>query len=277
MPAISDWLKDATHRLKHVDIPSPRLDAELILAHTLRKNRTYLHAHIDQILTEREYDIAEARITLRADRVPVAYIIGHKEFYGRLFQVTTATLIPRPESETIIDVVKELIQTTPPPLLGTPALKLIDVGTGSGCLGISAKLELPELNVTLADISHHALAVAKKNAVALHAEVTILPSDLLKEYPLQPNFIIANLPYVDPAWQTSPELQHEPELALYADDNGLHLIKKLIQQADKTLAAKGYLILEADTSQLDSIALYAANYNFIEIERRGFVVVLKRR
>lgn len=277
MPAISDWLKDATHRLKHVDIPSPRLDAELILAHTLRKNRTYLHAHIDQILTEREYDIAEARITLRADRVPVAYIIGHKEFYGRLFQVTTATLIPRPESETIIDIVKELIQTTPPPLLGTPALKLIDVGTGSGCLGISAKLELPELNVTLADISRHALAVAKKNAVALHAEVTILPSDLLKEYPLQPNFIVANLPYVDPAWQTSPELQHEPELALYADDNGLHLIKKLIQQADKTLAAKGYLILEADTSQLDSIALYAANYNFIEIERRGFVVVLKRR
>ena len=276
MPAISEWLKNATHRLKLVDIPSARLDAELILAHTLRKNRTYLHAHIDQLLTGRELDIAEARLALRLDRVPVAYIIGHKEFYGRLFQVTTATLIPRPESETMIDLLKELVQHTPPRLLGAPRLRLVDVGTGSGCIGITAKLELPELDVTLADISRHALMVATKNSQTLQADVAILQSDLLTGYPLQPDFILANLPYVDRDWNTPPELEHEPELALFAEDNGLQLIKKLIKQADPQLTKGGYLLLEADTTQLDTITQFAAAYNFKEVERRGFIIVLQR-
>ena len=276
MPAISDWLKQATHRLKYADIPSPRLDAELILAHTLRRNRTYLHAHIDQELTPRELEIAEARLALRMDRVPVAYIIGHKEFYGRLFHVTTATLIPRPESETMIDILKELVKNTPPRLLDSVPLRLIDVGTGSGCLGISAKLELPELNVTLADVSKHALAVATKNSRLLQADVTILQSNLLTSYPFQPDFILANLPYVDRGWEVSPELKHEPELALFASEGGLHLIKKLIQQADAQLAHGGHLLIEADTSQLDAISQYGAVYGLVETMRRGFIICLKR-
>lgn len=276
MPAISEWLKNATHRLKYADVPSARLDAELILAHTLRKNRTYLHAHIDQVLSEREFEIAEARLALRADRVPVAYIIGHKEFYGRLFHVTTATLIPRPESETMIDLLKELVKNTPPRLLGSPRLKLIDVGTGSGCLGISAKLELPELDVTLADVSRHALAVATKNSRQLQAEVTILQSDLLADYPISPDFILANLPYVDRDWDTPPELEHEPALALFAEDKGLHLIKKLIRQASTRLPQGGYLLLEADTSQLDAIGEYGAAHGLQEVLRQGFIICLKK-
>jgi release factor glutamine methyltransferase len=276
MPVISEWLKEATRRLKYADIPSARLDAELILAHTLRKNRTYLHAHIDQSLTERELEIAEARLTLRVDRVPVAYIIGHKEFYGRLFHVTTATLIPRPESEEMIDLLKELVKETPPRLLGSPPLRLIDVGTGSGCLGISAKLELPELDVTLADVSRHALAVATKNSQQLQAEVALVQSDLLTSFPIQPDFILANLPYVDPQWDLSPELKHEPALALFTDDNGLRLIKKLIQQASMQLAPGGHLLLEADTSQLDAISTYAADHGMHETTRRGFIICLKK-
>lgn len=277
MPVISDWLKLATQRLKYVDIPSARLDAELILAHTLRKSRTYLHAHIDQSLTARELEIAEARLALRIDRVPVAYIIGHKEFYGRLFQVTTATLIPRPESETIIELLKELVRLTPPRLLASPHLRLIDVGTGSGCLGITAKLELPELDVTLADISRHALAIATKNSQRLHADTTVLQSDLLINYPFEADFILANLPYVDRSWDTPPELEHEPALALYADDDGLHLIKKIIQQANTGLTPGGHLLLEADTSQLDAISHFALAHGFIETARRGFIICLKRR
>ena len=276
MPAVSEWLKEATRRLKFADIPSARLDAELILAHTLRKKRTYLHAHIDQALTERELEIAEARLALRADRVPVAYIIGHKEFYGRLFHVTTATLIPRPESEQMIDLLKEIVNQTPPRVLGSPRLRLIDVGTGSGCLGISAKLELPELDVTLADVSRHALAVATKNSQHLRADVTTIQSDLLANFPIQPDFILANLPYVDPDWELSPELRHEPGLALFAEDNGLRLIKKLIQQARIQLAPGGYLLLEADTSQLDTISTYAIDHDMHEVTRRGFIICLKK-
>lgn len=276
MPVISEWLKLATHRLKYADIPSARLDAELILAHTLRKSRTYLHAHIDQQLTERELEIAEARLALRVDRVPVAYIIGHKEFYGRLFHVTTATLIPRPESETMIELLKEIVRLTPPRLLGSSQLRLVDIGTGSGCLGITAKLELPELDVTLTDVSRHALAVAIKNSQRLEADVTLLQSDLLSSYPFKPDFILANLPYVDRDWETPPELEHEPALALFAEDNGLLLIKKLIQQASAQLAPGGALLLEADTSQLDAIGEYGAKYDLREATRRGFIICLKR-
>jgi methylase of polypeptide subunit release factors len=104
-PSFKTWLTDAIAQLAAV--PSPRLDAEIILAHTIGKPRTYIHAHPDEALTERQTEIANARIDLRVDRVPIAYIIGHKDFYGRRFTVTTATLVPRPESELMIDLLKE--------------------------------------------------------------------------------------------------------------------------------------------------------------------------
>ncbi|MNQ97416.1 50S ribosomal protein L3 glutamine methyltransferase [compost metagenome] len=176
----------------------------------------------------------------------------------------------------MIDLLKELVRNTPPRLLGSPQLRLIDIGTGSGCLGISAKLELPELHVTLADVSRHALAVATKNSQQLQADVTLLQSDLLTNYPFQPDFILANLPYVDPEWQLSPELKHEPALALFADDKGLQLIKKLIQQAGAQLIPGGHLLIEADTSQLDTISSYGAAYGLHETARRGFIICLKK-
>ena len=107
---IAEWMTHAAAALQSAGIPSARLDAEIILAHTLKKSRTYLHAHDDETLEARELEIADARLALREDRTPVAYIIGHKEFYGRPFKVTPSTLIPRPESEMIITLLKELCQ-----------------------------------------------------------------------------------------------------------------------------------------------------------------------
>ena len=106
-PTVKDWIDDATRQLQHASIPSARLDAELLLAHTIRKPRTWLHAHTDDTLESRQVEIAQARLDLRLDRVPVAYIIGHKEFYGHTFKVTTATLIPRPESEILLELLEE--------------------------------------------------------------------------------------------------------------------------------------------------------------------------
>lgn len=109
--AISQWLQNATTELQRAGIESARLDAEIVLAHTLRKPRTFLHAHDDELIELHKREIADARLALRIDRTPIAYIIGHKEFFGRPFTVTTATLIPRPESETIIDILKEIFST----------------------------------------------------------------------------------------------------------------------------------------------------------------------
>lgn len=247
-PSIKDWLALATTELEAADIPSARLDAELILAHTIRQNRTYLHAHHDQILDERQTEIATARLALRLDRVPVAYIIGHKEFYGHQFRVSTATLIPRPESEVLIELLDQAIPKNIALLTEQP-LKLVDVGTGSGALGITAKLAHPELTVTLLDISRHALKIAQQNAEERKADVTILRSDLLSHYPFVADIIIANLPYVDIEWERSPELAHEPAEALFAAKNGKALIFQLIGQTKSRLATGGFLILEADPMQ----------------------------
>lgn len=272
MLVLSEWLTYATKQLKEAGISSARLDAEVILAHTIRKNRTYIHAHLNDLLEPRLEEIANARMELRAERTPLAYIIGHKEFYGRRFRVTPATLIPRPESETIIEFLKRFLPFTPQ----ISPQRVVDVGTGSGCLGITAKLELPELDITLLDASRHALTIAGQNARLLHAEVSLLQSDLLSAYPFEAVSILANLPYVDPAWERSPETNFEPSQALFASRNGLSLIERLITVAPHHIIKDGLLILEADPRQHPSILQAAKNKGFSLLATEGFVLAFQK-
>ena len=271
---INQWLRDATNELADAMMPSPRLDAEIILAHTLKHPRTYLHAHGEEEISSRTEDIANARIDLRTDRVPVAYIIGHKEFYGRRFQVSPSVLIPRPESEQLITMLKKLIPSTAA-LPGVAPKRLVDIGTGSGCLGVTAKLEFPELSVALTDNSRHALTAAIKNANLLGAEVETFVSDLLADYPYSPDIVLANLPYVDRTWDfLSPEIANEPDEALYAEDGGLALIKRCIEQVAARGKSGTLLLLEADTQQLNDIVAYARTYKFKEQLRDDYAVAL---
>lgn len=272
---IAQWLSIATHQLLEARIPSARLDAELLLAHTIRKPRTWLHGHNDDRLDSRQLEIARARLDLRLDRVPVAYIIGHKEFYGHRFKVTTATLIPRPESEALIELLEEALPKNER-LIAERPLRLVDIGTGSGCLGVTAKLQHPELEVTLADLSRHALTVAEENAQTLHADVELLQSDLLTSYPFIADIIIANLPYVDPEWERSPETEHEPATALFASNNGLTLIFELLVQTKEKLAVGGKLLLEADPVQHDSIKKEAAKYGLVLHETKDYALLFDK-
>lgn len=273
---IAEWLKNAANELADELLPSARLDAELILGHTIRHPRTYLHAHADEELSLRDIDIANARLELRKDRVPIAYVIGHKEFYGRRFSVTPAVLIPRPESEMLISYLKQLLPSTSA-LPSVQNKRLVDIGTGSGCLGITAKLEFPELDVALTDTSRHALKIAEKNASSLGANVETFTSDLLNDYPYSPDIVIANLPYVDESWpENSDELRHEPPEALFAEDGGLSVIKRLIEQAEHRTKPGAALLLEADTRQIDATADFAAKHGFKEVERGPFSLWLNR-
>lgn len=266
---IAQWLRIAAQQLHDAGIPSARLDAELLLAHTIRKPRTWLHGHNNDPLEPRQLEIARARLDLRLDRVPVAYIIGHKEFYGRAFKVTTATLIPRPESEVLIELLDEALPKNERLIVERP-LRLVDVGTGSGCLGITAKLEHPELEVTLSDMSRHALNVAEDNANSLHAAVEFLQSDLLTSYPFSADILIANLPYVDPEWDRSPETRHEPDTALFAPNHGLALIFDLLAQTKEKLTRGGTLILEADPEQHAAIIKEATTYGLVLHAQRDY-------
>lgn len=233
------------------DAPLDRLDAELIVARTLQKDRSFLPAHPDYEFSPQELAQIEAWATRRRAGEPLAYIFGEKAFYGRDFIVTPATLIPRPETEALIDLAKTFQPRT-----------ILDVGTGSGCIAVTLALELSQATVSAVDISSAALKVATKNAQKLGATVHFAQSDLL-EHAQSYDLIVANLPYVDCDWSwLSPELKFEPATALYADDGGLALIKQIIQQAPAHLNRQGRLLLEADLSQHQKIADFAAANSF---------------
>ncbi len=266
--SIDEWLARATKELSSVGITSARLDAELILSHTIRKPRTYLRAHNNESVEGNRKEVADARLRMRLERTPIAYIVGHKEFYGRRFKTTPAALIPRPESETIIEVLEEIIPKSSKPL---SRINLIDVGTGTGCLGISAKLEWPELNVTLTDISQHALNLAHDNAKLLGADVHFLKNNLLRGLITPADIIIANLPYVDHSWDVSPETNSEPDDALFAHDGGLALIFQLIEQASQVLQPGGHLLLESDKRQQSDIIEFAISRDFYHRKTAGLI------
>jgi release factor glutamine methyltransferase len=271
---IDSWLDEATRMLRDAGIESARLDAELILGHTIREPRTYLHAHGDEILSDKHEDIAAARLQLRLDHTPVAYIIGHKEFYGRRFKTTPAALIPRPESETIIELLDDIIPKNLP--LIPEKLSLVDVGTGTGALGITAKLEWPELNITLIDNDIHALNLAKENGQLLQADIRYLKNDLLRAYGAPIDIIIANLPYVDRSWDVSPDTQAEPDNALFASDGGLTLIKQLLEQATLQLKPSGHILLESDPRQQLKVIEFAKSLGFRHLQTEGFITVFDR-
>lgn len=257
---VSSWLSQS--RLD-------RLDAELILAETLSVERIFLHAHPDRELTEVERQAADELASRRASHEPLAYVLGEKEFFGRSFKVTADTLIPRPETEAIVEDIIKLAPKT-----------VLDVGTGSGCIAITVALELPGSSVTAVDISPKALEVARENAQAHHAHIDFRESDLL-ENTEKYDLIVANLPYVDRNWDwLSEELNFEPNSALYAEDEGLDLIKKLIATSDKHLEEKGYIVLEADRSQHQKISDYAEDFGFKTISSAqtsdGLSLVLSR-
>jgi release factor glutamine methyltransferase len=300
---ISEWISASSAQLATAGVSTSRLDAELLLAYELEQSRTWLIAHQnDNIDDLNVLENASKLLEKRLNRIPLAYITNHKEFYNRSFFVNESVLIPRPESEMIIELLKEYIATFEedvnssqpnPPAGGQQphkeaskaavgnSLRVIDVGTGSGCLGITARLEFPQLSVTLSDISEDALAVARKNAKALGAKpIRYVQSDLFEHWlshknPQKFDIIIANLPYVDRNWERSPETDHEPALALFAEDHGLELIKKCVQQASIMTSVNGYLLLEADPEQHDEIILYAEG-DFRHVETRDYVVVLQK-
>ena len=206
----------------------------------------------------------------------------NENFYGRDFKVTSDVLIPRPETEMIVDAVLNLAgKTYLPGVKPSEArikqnCKIIDIGTGSGCLAISLALELPKANVTASDVSEKALDVARNNAKSLNAKAKFVQANLLDGIKDDYDVIIANLPYVDENWDwiDKKALSKEPALALYAENGGLSLIYKLINQASKR--SFQFLILEADPCQHKDIIEYAKNHNLLLDEIRGFILSFKK-
>ncbi|MBR0430822.1 peptide chain release factor N(5)-glutamine methyltransferase [Candidatus Saccharibacteria bacterium] len=212
--------------------------------------------------------------------LPKAYQSGFQDFYGRDFIVTPDVLIPRPETEQLIDTVLNLAGkpylkgVKPGPNLLPKNPKILDVGTGSGCIAVTLKLEFPEADIIATDISKKALKIAQKNAKKFGISIPFIISHLLEKVNFTPDLIVANLPYVDENWDwlDKEALSFEPSEALYAENNGLALIFELIASASKLKVP--YLILEADPIEHQSIITYAKNHHYILKETNGFILIL---
>lgn len=272
--SITDFLAISTKTLSKAGIASARLDSELILTHVLRRSREWLLAHDTDTLTQSQRRQARQLLLQRTQRRPIAYLTGRRDFYGHSFLVNEQVLVPRPESEAILAILDELAQDH-------HIRTVLDVGTGSGCLAISVKLVHSNLTVSACDISESALLVARRNAARLLSsgqQIKFYQSDLLSDLPVNSRFdlIVANLPYLSPGQDDlSPELAFEPAIALYADDDGLSLIKQLITTAPAHLTPRGYLLLEMNTDRVETVASYAIGYRYQVVKQEPFHLLMR--
>ncbi len=238
---LHEWIADATQYLKKSSIASARLDALVLLSFCLGKSQAHILAYPDEMIDNAMLVMVNTLLERRACHEPIAYLLGKKEFYGRDFAVTKDVLIPRPESEAFIDMLHQYA-----PLNGK---RLLDVGTGSGALAITAKKENPKLQVHASDVSDATITIAKQNAKLHNADITFVCSNLLNDIHEDFDIIIANLPYVPPDYPVAEDLSYEPRIALYADHGGLALIQELLKQTPGKLLPGGAVLIECLQSQ----------------------------
>ena len=256
---LKDALARAIARLTTENVPSPRLNAELLLMFTLNSDRAYLFAHPERKLTAEEESSYEAALAERSRGVPAQYITGHQEFWGMDLIVTPAVLIPRPETEHVTETVLE-IQTsgvrrqtsdqTYPEVRGPRSkVRIADVGTGSGCIALALAKELPDAEIHATDISPDALEVARANAARhqLDRRIHFRQADLLEGVKRDFDFVVSNPPYVGESEEDQVQLEvrkFEPRNAVFAGPKGIEVIARLIPQARKILRPGGWLIME---------------------------------
>jgi len=248
-------------RLLEHDVPSANLAAELLLMHVLQQDRAYLYTHSDQALTVTQVDRYLELITERCTGKPTQYITGHQEFWGLDFEVNPAVLIPRPETEHIIEAVLDLIGRQG--LSKQAPLRIVDVGTGSGCIPIALAKELPRATLFATDISRAALEVAARNARRLGVEgrVEFLEGDLLARL-LEPeslgtfDFVVSNPPYVghDELAAVQREVREfEPRLAWGDLAQGEEIYARLFPQAHRLLKPGGCVVVEIGYNKKDAV------------------------
>ena len=266
---VQDALAWATPLLTAAGIDTPRFDAQLLLAWTLKVSRTDLAREPERVLTGRERIIYEKAVALRTERRPLPYITGEAWFYGRPFKINRAVLIPRPETEDLVTAALEHCA-------GLSVPRLADIGTGSGCLAVTLALERTDAQVWATDLSLDALTLARKNVVrhGLGERVTLARGDLLVALPPEMRFdlIVSNPPYLSQAEVPTlqPEVRdYEPLLALSGDGDaagpdGTALHRRLLRDAPAHLQPNGWLLLEVGQGQAEIVVAAAQALGYVE-------------
>ncbi len=266
---ISQALALSQRRFKKACISTHQLDSEVLLAHVLQVERSYLFAHPEVLLSKKQSKAFNALLKRRSRRVPVAYLVGHKEFFGHSFFVTPEVLIPRPESELLVERVNEYSAAHP------SSKKVLEIGVGSGCIAASLALSNPHLRICGTDISRASLSVARKNASrhGVSKQVRFAYAHLYPKTPKQFDIIVSNPPYLSrleylASLKRYPELRAEPKNALIANAKGIEVIKQIISNCTSHLSKNGMLFAEIGSGQRSAIRsmikkyLPKAHFNF---------------
>jgi len=246
-------------------LDSPKLDAELLLSHALQTSRTYLYTWPEKILSSEQLSKFTNLLKQRLEGRPIAHIIGEREFWGLNLKVTEDTLIPRPDTETIVEGVLKLIAENSK----DPAWSILDLGTGSGAIALAIKSELPHCSITAVDYSAKALAVAQQNALTHQLNITFLQSDWLSAFDCQQTFdcIVSNPPYIeaDDPHLLQGDVRFEPITALSSGQDGLDDIRTIAQQAWLHLSNQGWLLIEHGYNQAQSVSAILTEHQFSNV------------
>lgn len=261
---VLEVIQSATGYLEKNGVEDARLNAEHLLAHALgKKRRLDLYLEFDRPLSDAERAPLRELVRARGQGTPLQHLLGTAEFLGRSFLCDARALIPRPETEQLVELVR--------PLVPAGEARLLDVGTGSGVIAISLALDHPAATVIATDLSPDALALAGENAARLNADVHFIEADLLPSAQAPFHLIVANLPYIPRADipTLSREVRRDPASALDGGEDGLDLVRRLCAQAPAHLTPGGHLALEIGHDQADRVAdlLAAAGFEAIAIHR----------
>lgn len=240
------------------DSETPTLEVQAIMAFTLGQSREWLVTHSDTLLTEEQKENLDKYLQLLQSGEPLAYITGSRSFYGLDFIVSPDVLIPRPETELLVEEAIAWLELNP------TRRRALDVGTGSGAIAITLADLFPDLQIGGIDISPQALEIARQNSVLLHLDNRIewLLNDLLTGIENKVDLIVANLPYIPtPILETLEVIHHEPRLALDGGEDGLDLIRRLLEQSMSLMNANGLILLEIEANQeKQAVELAQRNY-----------------
>jgi release factor glutamine methyltransferase len=264
---VEQWLRSATKKLEAAGIGSARLDALILLEDELGLERSRILAESAMPLSKSKQKRLDTKLRRRQKHLPLAYIRGHTEFYGRKFLVNRHTLEPRPESETMIDV-----------LMMLPLLKnytFADVGTGSGALGVTAALELSNKNVDLYDIDANALAVAKHNLELHELSLKTYKRDLLRAYSRPYDVILANLPYVPDHYKVNQAAAMEPRIAIFGGKDGLDVYRRFFGQLERFSWSPKFVLTEALPPQHTELAEIAVAHGFTLIKTDDLIQLFR--
>jgi release factor glutamine methyltransferase len=280
---IKRWILDSTLLLSPYSATA-RLDCEVLLAHVLDKDRVWLLAHPEHVLQGQSLKRVDRYLQRRKSQEPIAYIIGHSEFYGREFEVSADTLQPRPETETMVELLLDTINSKQ-----LSVNSIVDVGTGSGAIIISAFLELSinhklsTINFHATDISPAALEIARQNAKRYDADIKFYQGDLLGPLPstiyrLPSTIVLANLPYVPDSHTINQAAMHEPKHAIFGGPDGLELYRTLFDQLSTIHYPLSTVVFtESLPPQHKELARIAEQAGFKQIAEQDFIQVFEKK